>query len=506
MSSYFRQSCVQRKTHLRSCGALLLLSIVSNGPAQQPEHCSSMLLPDLAPCLFNGPQLSPTAIMRDTISGDRIFFGGSYFDLVQDKMRDNAGTISSVNSDAASATAYATMQRTSWTLLGWWDWSGMDFAWSDRADDLRADGRSTLQEAGIGIGNRIGRVTTDAAVWLTPAGGDGNARHTVSRVLGTSCSFSWNSNSFSAVFFADRAPSLASLSRIETQSDATGRDFPFYFIRTRAGIPVSFRLGPVTAGITPDFTRLVSDTTAQPPDKLNTVLGANGGSLLLWTKTAHAPLPVSVECSVRKWYLTATGYDGTTMYATVDNGELLDGWSEVFVDLPHRVRAGLFGELTDGNVPQGYFEAFPFTSWTIFDPVHYKITRLWGVVHEAGLFAQSNFRVLRCSEIDAGADCSFLYGNFVFGTRERKIEILIPYYTDESVMSAENKYVLLKLRLGYGLDLGKYSFHINALQLVPFELRRGQQNSSEQPTSLPPQVSHSTYGGLRLTFSASIHF
>lgn len=69
---------------------------------------------------------------------------------------------------------------------------------------------------------------------------------------------------------------------------------------------------------------------------------------------------------------------------------------------PHGTRAGLFGELADGNIPQGYFEAFPFTNWTLFDPVHYKITRLSATVHEAGGFAEALCPIKKASRVTLG--------------------------------------------------------------------------------------------------------
>jgi hypothetical protein len=478
-------------------GALLLFLFVCGASAQQPRHCSSLLLSDLQPGLFAG-RSTP---VPDTASGDRISYGGSYFDVVQDRTSDNAGTISSVNSDAASAYAYATMQRTPWILRAWWNWSSMDFDWSNRASDLLAHAHSSLVAGGAGIGFKKGHVETEGALWVAPCTEDGDAP---TRALGGSYSLTWKAHSFSVGLFADRSPALASLSNIETQSNGAGREFPLYCVRTRASLPFSFHFGPVDAGITPEVACVASDTTAQSPEKLNTLLNASGGTMMLWAKTSSHPLPVSFDCLLRDWSLGAKGYDGTTMYAIADNGEILDGWAEASVEFPHRIRAGAFGELSDGNVPQGYFEAFPFTSWTIFDPVHYKITRLSGVFHEAGLFTQGNFPFLHHFEIDPGIDCSFLYGKFLLGTRERQVAILIPYYTDESVISSEEKLVMVKLRLGYGLNFGRYSFLINALQLVPWELRSRQETVAQLPPSQPS--THTGYGGLQITFSGTLHF
>jgi hypothetical protein len=126
------------------------------------------------------------------------------------------------------------------------------------------------------------------------------------------------------------------------------------------------------------------------------------------------------------------------------------------------------------------------------------------VFHEAGFFTQGNFPFLRHFEIDPGIDCSFLYGKFLLGTRERQVAILIPYYADESVISSEEKLVMLKLRLGYGLNLGRYSFLINALQLVPWELRSRQETVAQPPPS--QSSAHTAYGGLQITFSGTLHF
>jgi hypothetical protein len=399
------------------------------------------------------------------------------------------------------------MLRTPWTLSAWWDWSHMDLAWSDRANDLAAHARSTLHEGGVGIGYEKGRVATDAALWVVPGTPDLKAGPALSRELGASWSLFLNVNSFSVGFFADRSPVLAPLARIETISGGAGRVFPLYFIRTQALCPVSCALPSLTLGITPGIARLASDTTARPAEKLNSVVSALGTSVLLWAKTSHAPLPVSFQCSARKWRFGAKGFDGTTMYANIDNGEILDGWAEAVMEFPHLIRAGIFGELTDGNVPQGYLEAFPFTSWTIFEPVHYKVTRLQAVFHEAGLFADARYRFRRFSEIQGGADCSFDYAQFVLATRERKIEILIPYYTDESAAAGENKLIMLTLRCGYTLCLGKYSLTAMVRQMVPWILPQPQGPLAESPpTPRPSPVSRATYGGLRIDASGTINF
>jgi hypothetical protein len=382
----------------------------------------------------------------------------------------------------------------------------MGLAWSDRANDLAADASATLHEGGVGIGFAKGRVTTDAALWVAPIARDLHAGPSVSRTLGGSWSLLWNVKSFTVGFFADRSPVLASLARIETLSSGAGRAFPLSLIRTQALCPVSFAFPSVTLGITPGFSRLASDTTPNPAEKLNSVVSAHGASALVWAKTTQSPLPVSFECSVRKWSFGVTGYDGTTMYATIDNGKILDGWAEAAVELPHLIRAGIFGELTDGSAPQGYFEAFPFTSWTIFDPVHYKITRLWAVFHEAGLFADARYRFLRFSEIEGGADCSFDYAKFVLATRERKIEILIPYYTGESVAAGETKLIMLKLRLGYTLSLGKYSLRAMVRQLIPWRIPEHQSPKASSPSPAQSPVSRTTFGGLRLDASGTIDF
>jgi hypothetical protein len=488
--------------------APFLLFIASIAAAQQPQHCTSRLLSDIQPGLFSeGQRPASSAFVHDTSGGSRISFGGTYFDIVSDRTSDSAGTISSVNSDAVSAYASAVVLRTPWTLSAWWNWSRMDLAWSDRANNLAADASAALHEGGVGIGFAQGRVTTDAALWVAPGASGLYTRPSVSQTLGGSWSLLWNVKAFSVGFFAERSPVLASLARIETLSSGAGRAFPLSLIRTQFLCPVSFAFPSVTLGITPGFSRLASDTTPNPAEKLNSVVSAHDASVFLWAKTTQSPLPVSFECSVRKWRLGIAGYDGTTMYATIDNGKILDGWAEAAVELPHLIRAGIFGELTDGNVPQGYFEAFPFTSWTIFDPVHYKISRLWAVFHEAGLFADARCRFLRFSEIEGGADCSFDYAQFVLGTRERKIEILIPYYTGESVVSSEVKMIVLKLRLGYAFSCEKYSLRIQVRQLIPWRIPEHQNPQAISPPSRAQSaVSRATFGGLRLDASGTIDF
>jgi hypothetical protein len=500
----FKGAVIKTCIHLT---ALPLIFIASAALAQQSGRCSSSLLSDIQPLLFQTPGRDSSAAGSDSGIGGRISYWGSMFDIVQDRTKDQTGTVSSVSSNAASAGASVTLWRKPWTLNAWWDYDGMTLSWSDRSDDLRADAQSTLNEGGIGIGYKSGRLRTYMTVLIAPGNADGHAKLSISRAFGESCSLFWNFNSCSVGIFADRRPVLASLLRIETESSGAGRAFPLYWVRTQAGLPLSFTCRSMTAGITPGFSRLISDTTARPPEKLNTVLDASGPFLQLRAESRPATLPVSVECLLQKWYLDATGYDGTTMYATLDNGEIIDGRAECAALFPHRIRAGCFGELADGKIPQGYFEAFPFTSWTLFDPVHYKITKLSAVYHEAGLFAEGSVRLGHVSEIQGGADCSFLYGKFVFATRERKIEILIPYYTDESVISNEKKLIMLKLRLGYGLNLGKYSLGINILQLVPWELRQKHNRTTpEPPPQSSPGMSRTTYGGLRLSFSGSIRF
>jgi hypothetical protein len=485
-----------------------LIFIASVALAQEAGHRSSLLLSDIQPHLFQSPDHDSSATGPDSGIGGRISYWGSMFDIVQDRTKDQAGTVSSVSSDAASAGASVTLWQEPWRLHAWWRYAGMALKWSDRTDDLRANAQSMLNEGGIGIRNKTGRLRTSMTVGVAPGNADGNAKPSISRVLGESCSLLWNFNSSSIGLFAERRPVLASLARIETESNGAGRAFPLYVIRTRAGVPLSLTCKSITAGITPGFSKLISDTTARPPEKLNTVLDASGPFVRLWANSRPAAIPVSVECLLQKWSLGATGYDGTTMYTTLDNGEIIDGWAECAALFPHHLRAGCFGELADGNIPQGYFEAFPFTSWTLFDPVHYKITRLSAVYHEAGLFAEGCLRLGQASEIDGGADGSFLYGKFVFATRERKIEILIPYYTDESVLSNETKLMMIKLRCGYTLTLQKYSFRIWVRQLIPWMLPQHKNlretTSPSQPS--PATISRSTYGGLRVYVSGTINF
>ncbi|HEX7511301.1 MAG TPA: hypothetical protein VF335_08380, partial [Chitinivibrionales bacterium] len=446
-------------------------------------------------------------INADSAKNGAITCTGAYYDILGSKETDSTGTVSSVNSYAALSTIDAWVRRGKWNYSLFGDFSDLRVFAADKSIDLNVSSRSLMGRAGMGVGYSKGRLIFNGTVWTVPLTIDGDeGDRSFIRKNGCRLSAAWSvPRLYSEVSF-EFSPIHSSLTTVSSISSGARRGFPLYIMRAQTNLTVAYYGETFSVGLTPSYVELGSDTSMATPYKLNTDVYAQGGQLSAWTDVKCLLTPIRAQAAVKKYSFAAAGVDGMQEYFSLPDAGLSSGQGRLQCRLPGACSLGLFGEITDIKVPAGYFEAFPFSSWTIFDPIHYKITRISQVLHEGGLCIDKKFMLSNSSTVNAGLDGSFLYYKSVLGYKERKVQILIPYYSDESVELMESKFIIVKVNIGYMLKFGAYALSIAGRQIVPISMsNQGSVQSASAPQT-GKAIHHQTYGGLIINAAVTMDY
>jgi hypothetical protein len=489
-----------KRTSLVHAVVPAILTIVAAGAAQAPQHLSAHLLADSRSPLCAEPQAAANDSIPAQESGRRISLSGSWFDIYNHRQLDAEGTSSAISLQAASASATVSVWQNPWSFETWWDYRELQGSWTERSRNLAASTAMALQRGGIALGYRGSHIRSALKLHYAPGM---TAYRDAASAMGIRGDLAWQGTTLRLGTFVEHGPMLALQGDLESRSRGSGRSFPAFMTGSRWGLPISYSQKSISAGICPAVFALHADTARARQRDLTTSLDGRGASLSLWSMARTQPVNLSLSIFMRHLQAQAKGSDDKLEYCMIDSVRVTDLGGELTATLPGSLRGGLFGEHLSGNIPRGYFVAFQFSSWTLLRPLHYKITDISAGLDELGVFLGKDFRLPHRSVLESGIDGSWIHARSEIGTKERRVQVLIPYYEPEEITESSTKMILLKLNLAYRVTLGALQLRAGVMQLLPFVLDGTDSSSPSPQQGQGEQRSERMHGGTRVQVSAS---
>jgi hypothetical protein len=497
------------------CLIVLLYSLTSNTAFGQGPT-ADLLLESILPA--SGDVLD-SAIHHSTCGGDtanRITVSASVrdVDLYHDKLTDSSGaTMTESDAYAPSYRVNAVIGRKGWGLVPSWDKNSQNGTWYGRDEGYRVEGQGGLHTASL-----AGWIDYSGFVHIGGEAGwsinqIGNGHPSEKTLWFDSPRFQYGLFAaarlpyVNAVLYGKAVPVQSVMVKVVSLSNNGYAQFPAVLTKKEIGVDVCGAIAGARISGHASVFKLVSDTGASSVTAgLKTVCPLRGIALSISGEIPAAPLSPCV--SIRGIIAdsgTITGVDGETRYFSLATQRpfLIEG--NAGCALPWNLQAEIFGEYAQVDRCDGFIDFFPFSSWTIFQPKHDKITGFEATWKEIGGDIARQFIFRKIHSLTAMACVSNVRAVSYLDYKELQYTLGIPveYGPQQTLDILDGNYLMFKLLLRYTLTLGRFSLAPRVEQLLPVDVSH---TAGRGSGGAPSKNRRTLYGGTLYELTANYGF
>jgi hypothetical protein len=202
---------------------------------------------------------------------------------------------------------------------------------------------------------------------------------------------------------------------------------------------------------------------------------------------------------------TVTGLDGETRYFSLATQRPFLIKGNARCALPWNLLAEIFGEYARVDRCDGFVDFFPFSSWTIFQPKHDKITGFGATWKEIGgdIARPFIFRKIHTQTAMAGVSNVRVISSLDYKELRYALGIPVEYGPQQTIEILDANYLVFKLLLRYSLTLGRFSLAPHVEQLLPVDLNH---NGGMGSGGAPSKNRRTLYGGTLYELTANYGF
>ena len=208
------------------------------------------------------------------------------------------------------------------------------------------------------------------------------------------------------------------------------------------------------------------------------------------------------------------GYDAHAYnYLLLDSLLLINPGGAITLSWKNGTTATVFGETWKGSCPYGLLSMAPFSSWSLFYPVKYRLLAAGQRYSEYGLHVRYHIPMGKRQSIDLNCSGSRIAGIFDGIRQERTLAVFIPYYTNTIYFTNFHfSGTLLRPYLEYSVTNGPVSISASVKQYIPFITNHAPDNKPgvvpgpQMPFDTETSIVEKKRGGTVWGFSARLSY
>jgi hypothetical protein len=251
---------------------------------------------------------------------------------------------------------------------------------------------------------------------------------------------------FSFGLYEKRQPFLSALSRVEKQLNRSSIELPLASADQEFGAYETIRAGQDTCGIAIGVIRTTSDTGPAGNAALPIKIAGDGDFLTIDLAAQSLPGFPWMHLSWQRRTIQLRGYDGNAPvpYCYLDSNRFIHARFETGFTLPWKLNNSVFFEsATLGSVIHGRFDPYPFSAFTIFDPVKYRLDTFGIRYRSAGAAVGRAFSAFRRGRALTRLTVAWLELEGSLATREYDFSYVIPRLINPRSWSLADEHRLL---------------------------------------------------------------
>jgi hypothetical protein len=285
--------------------------------------------------------------------------------------------------------------------------------------------------------------------------------------------------------YEKKQPLLSALGRIENTSSHNAIELPVAAADQEYGAFSTFRMGQDSCGMAMGYAQTSSDTGPALNSALPVKIAGSGWHCRIAAAATSIPLSPWLCIAWRSREMQLRGYDGNAPepYCYLDSNRLIHTCFKTGFGLPWKLECGVFTESAMcHSVLHGRFDPYPFSAFTIFDPVKFRLDTLGIRYRSAGGTIGRAFSASTRDRITTRLTVAWVELEGSLATREYNFSFVIPRLINQRSWSIAHERRLLIT------PEALYSFRWNGLtctgllrQIIPLDIEsfggRGAANS-----------------------------
>lgn len=178
------------------------------------------------------------------------------------------------------------------------------------------------------------------------------------------------------------------------------------------------------------------------------------------------------------------GYDSdqenASRYLILNDLEIKKSFSKFTIDFTKNINTSLFFEYLSFKLPnRGYLDFYPFSFWTIFKPMAYRLSDgNFSLVNSGINFcATKKWRPFTSTNLELTP--SFFKVKSNVKQEKKKIVVFFPVYTNDTLVSPiDTSGILIDIKLSQQFNISKFKIDLGVEQLIPILLKQKEEKVS----------------------------
>lgn len=171
--------------------------------------------------------------------------------------------------------------------------------------------------------------------------------------------------------------------------------------------------------------------------------------------------------------------DNASRYLIFNDLEIRKSYSEIAIDLPRNLKTSLFFDYLDFKLPnKAYLDFYPFSFWTIFKPMAYRLSKGEFRLINSGLTFSGTKKWHRITSTSFNLSPSFIHLKSSVKQEKKKIIVFFPIYTNDTIVSpVDTSGILVDIKLSQQFNISKFQIDIGMNQVIPILLSSKEKNT-----------------------------
>jgi hypothetical protein len=279
-----------------------------------------------------------------------------------------------------------------------------------------------------------------------------------------------------AGLYEKKQPFLSAVGRIESNTNHTAIELPLSTADQEYGAFSTFCMGQDSCGITVGHLTTSSDAGPAGNTALPVTIAGDGWRCGIAAATASIPVSPWLSFTWHSREMQLRGYDGNAPdpYSYLDRNRFIHSCFETGFNLPWKLENTVFFEsATFYSKRYGRFDPYPFSAFTIFDPVKYRIDSAGFRYRSAGTSIGRAISVFRRDSAVTRCTVAWLELEGSLATREYDFSFVIPRLINPRFFSlAGEKRLLITPELHYSFRRFGLTCTGMLRQIIPINLAK----------------------------------
>ena len=276
--------------------------------------------------------------------------------------------------------------------------------------------------------------------------------------------------------YEKKQPLLSALCRIENNQNHNAIELPVASADQEYGVFSTFRMGQDSCGMTIGYVTISSDTGPARNTAMPVTITGNGWRYRIDAAAASIPLSPWLCTAWHSREMQLRGYDGNAPdpYCHLDSTLFFHSRFETGFNLPWKLDNSIFVESAAFcSKRHGQFDPYPFSAFTIFDPVKYRLDTFGIQYRSAGATVERAFSMFRrdCAITRLTLAWFELEGSLV--TREYDFSFLFPRLINPRSWSLADEHRFLVIpELLYSFRWAGLTCTGSLRQIIPIDIAK----------------------------------